>query len=144
VKVCIPGEAEYIGIARQAVDAVGAQARMDREERMALTIAVGEACNNAVRHTERDGDGRRSPVEISCQILDGAVLIEITNQGDTFTPDPDDAQMPHAMAEHGRGIPLMRMLMDGVEYRRVDGGTVVRLLKRRREAGGDEPLPGPV
>jgi anti-sigma regulatory factor (Ser/Thr protein kinase) len=34
--------------------------------------------------------------------------------------------------QHGRGIAVMTALMDGVELKHDDGGTVVRLAKRRQ------------
>ena len=59
------------------------------------------------------------------------VVIEVGDEGTGFQIAPDEEVTP--TEERGRGIRLMRMLVDGVEVRRREGGpgTVVRLIKLR-------------
>ena len=127
IRLQIPGLPEFIGIARHAVDAVSEQMRLPRDSRMAVKLAVGEACNNAVLHAN---DGQRRVVVVACRAFPGALEIEVTNQGNGFHPGAG-TPMPRAedLSEHGRGMPLMELMMDSVEYLSVDGNTTVRMRK---------------
>ncbi|MBC8101624.1 MAG: ATP-binding protein [Cytophagales bacterium] len=142
VQVRIPGHAAYIGIARQAVDAVGEQMGLSAEDRSAVKLAVGEACNNAVQYG-RPGDpdtkgadlcaaAKSRMVFVACRLRSDALEIDVLNRGNGFHPVPGVYSMPkpEALAEHGRGLPLMEIIMDSVEYSNVDGSTLVRMRKQ--------------
>ncbi len=112
----IPGDTQYVCIARDAVDAVGEQISLPPEARMAVKLAVGEACNNAVKYAKGDNAGTCS-ISVACRVQLDALEIDVTNQGNGFHPDAP-AAMPAAVAleEHGRGLALMQMMMDSVEF----------------------------
>jgi len=143
IAVQIPGSTEYIGIARDAVDAFGKQLHLPPDTRAAIKLAVGEACNNAALHSALAkanlADTSRlscapvafRPITVAARTNGDALEIEVSNHGNGFHPTMGGA-MPDAYAEHGRGIALMEMLMDSVEYLSVNGDTVVRLRKRLR------------
>ena len=133
VRLQIPGEMRYVSVARQAVEAVTEQLQLPGDARVAVKLAVGEACNNAVQHAKRD-ECRDGSVLIACRALPDALEIDVTNQGNGFHP-PVSAAMPDGadLAEHGRGMALMEMMMDSVEYLSENGNTIVRMRKRRPE-----------
>lgn len=129
VSVCIPGETAFIPVARQTVDALGEKLRLSPGDRAAVKLAVGEACNNAVLHP---GATSLSPqVTVACRVLPDFLEIDVTNQGNGFHP-PLGAKMPDAelLSESGRGMALMELMMDSVEYLSLHGNTVVRMRKR--------------
>ena len=131
VKVQIPGSAEFIGIARRAVDAVGEQLCLPADTRYAVKLAVGEACNNAVLHAKYQPDGKNS-VMVACRIQPDALEIDVTNCGNGFHPKAENRMPPaESLAEHGRGMALIEMLMDSVEYVSENGNTTVRMRKKR-------------
>ena len=138
VRVQIPGATEYIGVARRAVDALGEQINLPAEARAAVKLAVGEACNNAVLHAKQ-ANGDYGSVLVACRIVPDALEIDVTNQGNGFHP-AEPARMPDAesLAEHGRGMALMEMVMDSVQYLSDNGNTVVRMRKNRPAAA---PVP---
>ncbi len=131
VRLQIPGEMRYVSVARQAVEAVTEQLQLPGDVRMAVKLAVGEACNNAVQHAKRDAR-RDGSVLIACRALPDALEIDVTNQGNGFHPSIL-AAMPESadLLEHGRGMALMEMMMDSVEYLSENGDTTVRMRKRR-------------
>jgi serine/threonine-protein kinase RsbW len=131
VQLRVPGSHRYISVVRETVDAVSQQLRLSPDDRMAVKIAVGEACNNAVEHAPTT-EGRTPPTMTVCVKVNGDALeIEVSNQGNGWRPQPK-AKMPDPLnyAERGRGMPLMEMLMDSVEYISVGGNTTVRMRKR--------------
>ncbi len=58
------------------------------------------------------------------------LLLVVRDEGSTFDPDavPDPTASECIYSAHGRGIYLMRQVMDGVEFR--NGGREVELRKR--------------
>lgn len=146
IRMQIPGELRYVGIARQAVDAVSEQLHLPGDMRMAVKLAVGEACNNAVLYARRaephSGDGDCEAVVIACRVRPDTLEIDVTNGGNGFHPGAP-APMPSGedLAEHGRGMALMEMVMDSVEYLSDNGNTTVRMRKRLPDGIVREPLP---
>jgi serine/threonine-protein kinase RsbW len=94
-----------------------------------IEIALREAIINAVVHGNREQPDKC--IEVACRCsADGEVLITVHDEGMGFdanaVPDPTTAE--NRMLTHGRGIYLMRVLMDEVSFE--EGGTVVRLHKK--------------
>jgi serine/threonine-protein kinase RsbW len=94
-----------------------------------LEIALREALANAVIHG--NGEGRDKQVFVRCYGGDdGMLLVLIRDEGPGFEPAgvPDPRTDDRLQLDHGRGLFLMRALMDHVEYRR--RGCEVLLFKR--------------
>ncbi len=70
-------------------------------------------------------------MRVTCRLRDDALEIDVANGGNGFHPTAP-AGMPRAetLAEHGRGLALMEMMMDAVEYLWEDGNTIVRMRKK--------------
>ncbi|NYE44984.1 serine/threonine-protein kinase RsbW [Spinactinospora alkalitolerans] len=111
---------EFMGEALRA-NGVGGECLDD------ILTAASEACANVVDH----GDPAPS-YEVLTRIRHESCVMEIVNTGPDF--DPASVPLPDLEAESGRGILLMRGLMDRVTFdRSAGGGTVVRLHKRLRD-----------
>jgi serine/threonine-protein kinase RsbW len=107
----------------------GGMARASEEE---LEIAVHEALANAVIHGNHESPDKN--VHLSCRCsMDGELLISVRDEGEGFdsraVPDPTEPQ--RLLLPHGRGLQLMRALMDEVSFE--ENGTVVRMRKRMKE-----------
>jgi anti-sigma regulatory factor (Ser/Thr protein kinase) len=92
----------------------------------AVILAVNEAAANAIEHGYR---GDAGPVVIDGDVRDDVLTITVVDRGAWSGADPDPAR--------GRGLPLMRTLMDDVQVEPLEPGTKVVL--RRRLALIDEP-----
>ena len=131
IRLQIPGATEYIAIARRAVDVVSERLHLPGSTRAEVKLAVGEACNNAVSYARHNG-AKAASVVVACRVQPDALEIEVTNQGNGFHPAVQAAMPPaETLAEHGRGMALMEMLMDSVEYLSENGNTTVRMRKNR-------------
>jgi serine/threonine-protein kinase RsbW len=100
-----------------------------------IEIAVREALANAMIHGNAEQKTKR--VFLRCYAGPRAsMLIFVRDEGPGFdptdVPDPTDDDCVHR--SHGRGLFLMRELMDHVEYRR--GGTEVLLYCSSRSGSG--------
>jgi serine/threonine-protein kinase RsbW len=131
IQVRIPGSTAYIRLVRDAVDTLADRVSLSPEDRAAVKLAVGEACNNAVQHAASGENGRSGTVAVALRIGPEALEIEVANEGKGFEPA---AAMPTAelLTESGRGLALIEMMMDSVEYLHHEGNTVVRMRKQHR------------
>jgi serine/threonine-protein kinase RsbW len=93
-----------------------------------IEMALREALVNAVIHG--NGDGSCKSVYVTCRCyMDGEVSITVRDQGRGFDCNAvlDPTVLENLMFTHGRGIYLMKTLMDEVSFE--EGGSVVRLRK---------------
>lgn len=125
VALRLPARSFYISVARAATKAFSALLPFANDERGAIELAVGEACDNAVRYSDDDAEH----FDMRLCVAEDSLIIEISNVGGGFVPD-GPAVMPDAFAEHGRGLALMEHLMDEVEYLPGKDRTTVRMRKR--------------
>jgi serine/threonine-protein kinase RsbW len=94
-----------------------------------IEISLREALENAMIHGNRENPVKKVHVAARCS-MNGEVSITVQDEGEGFDdaplPDPTDPQ--RQLLTHGRGLYLMRALMDEVSFER--NGTFVRLQKR--------------
>jgi anti-sigma regulatory factor (Ser/Thr protein kinase) len=99
--------------------------RLSENEVFDMTLACGEAIGNAVDH----GCGCAL---VTLTAWPDRAIMEITDCGCGFDCAPGEVPAPeHGGLERGRGISLMRLLVDSVEIssRARGEGTLVRLTK---------------
>jgi serine/threonine-protein kinase RsbW len=106
-------------------------------EGQAVELALREALNNAVVHGNRMDARKRVHVRCRCELGKGVSLV-VSDQGKGFDPDAiaDSVATRNVLAEHGRGIHLIKSVMDEVSFAR--GGTEVLMRKRLTRNLGTE------
>jgi serine/threonine-protein kinase RsbW len=94
-----------------------------------IEMALREALANAVLHGCQSDPSKRVECTVACE-EGGGILIIVRDPGKGFDPltVPSPLVAENILAEHGRGIFLMNMLMDEVRWER--GGTEIHLRKR--------------
>ena len=102
--------------------------RMTPDIEVDIEVALREALLNAIIHGNREDPHKHVYVTILCG-ADGEVAMTIRDEGAGFDSNsvPDPTAPEHRMSTHGRGIYLMRALMDEVSFE--EGGTVVHMRK---------------
>ena len=127
-----PGNAESMVAARETVMAFLQGNGADEDEEIDIFVALQEALANAVLHgCENDG---AKTIRCRVEIDPSAFTIVIRDPGPGFdVATTEDVDPSVNLTEHGRGICLMRSLMDEVSYGH--GGSEVRLRKLRRAPG---------
>ncbi|MEA3297721.1 MAG: ATP-binding protein [candidate division Zixibacteria bacterium] len=94
-----------------------------------IAISVSELVNNAIAYGNRDS--RDNPVKISIATTNNTVEISISDRGQGF--DPNKIENPIAdenlLKVVGRGIFIVRSLMDKVDFDSTDKGTTVTITK---------------
>jgi len=96
--------------------------------------AIREAVTNAVIHGNRERPGKR--VQVLLERDGDRMEITVTDEGDGFDPGalPDPVSEEHLLDASGRGVYLIRQLMDEVSFSfPEEGGTSLRMVKVRQE-----------
>jgi serine/threonine-protein kinase RsbW len=100
----------------------------------AVQLALREALDNAVVHG--NGMDARKLVHIRCRCDFGRGLsLIVSDQGKGFEPEsvPNPLAIENIEAEHGRGLRLIKAVMDKVSFGH--GGTEVRMRRLTRKPG---------
>ena len=124
VRLTIPAKAEYITLSRLALAGLSRVRAFPDETLADLKHALTEACSNSVRHAYGDGEGH---VEISFELLDDRLIVEVTDDGAGFEHDPESANGGEELNEGGLGIAIIRSIADEVEIAGGPSGTGSRL-----------------
>jgi serine/threonine-protein kinase RsbW len=97
-----------------------------------IEIALREALANAIIHGNHED--RRKHVHVTCRCEPNEVSIDVKDEGSGFDINtvPDPTARENIGSVHGRGILVMKALMDEVRFE--EGGVVVHMRKSAGEA----------
>lgn len=122
---CIQDAVEFVVRRCSACDAVARRVRLN------FRVGLTEALSNAMIY----GNGRDPSKRVRVEVLvrAGCVTARVTDQGTGFDPNrvPDPTTPRNLRREGGRGIFLMRQLLDEVRFN--DQGNSVTLVLRLGE-----------
>jgi serine/threonine-protein kinase RsbW len=97
-----------------------------------LLVSCTEAVNNAIVHGNKSDPDKK--VIIRCVVKKRTLTICVIDEGKGFDPeslqDPRDEK--NLLKENGRGVFLMRSLMDKVVFKRLKSGSVVEMKVKLR------------
>jgi serine phosphatase RsbU (regulator of sigma subunit)/anti-sigma regulatory factor (Ser/Thr protein kinase) len=129
----IPARPEELAGLRRALGAWLARTRVTAEEAMDIAMACNEAAANAIEHAYREEGSAPAVVEVAARCEpDGALEVSVRDRGRwRRIPAPGD---------RGRGLPLMRAVMERVDVSTGSEGTVVTM--RRRLSRPPRPAEG--
>jgi serine/threonine-protein kinase RsbW len=90
--------------------------RLDEIQFHKLMVSITEAVNNAIVHGNKSDPDKK--VIVKCDVLPGWLVIEVEDQGGGFDPTHVGSPLKkkNLLKEDGRGIFLMKTLMDKVEF----------------------------
>jgi anti-sigma regulatory factor (Ser/Thr protein kinase)/anti-anti-sigma regulatory factor len=104
---------------------------MGEQDRVGVMVAVGEACANAAEHAYRGSEA--GPMSVSAAVdIDGVLTVSVRDEGVWHPPDRDPG-------DRGRGLLIMRQLVDTVTFDEQPAGTTVTLRVRLRRAPDVDP-----
>lgn len=135
IQIKVPNQTRYLSLigrvgdelARQLHDVAGNSEELANQ----LNVVLTEAMANAIKHANADDPDKQVDVRIS--INDNELLIQVFDQGQGFDlnsiHDPAFTNCEQLEAS-GRGIYIIRSLMDSVIYRKTNDGNVLEMRKR--------------
>jgi len=124
----MPGDPAAISGVTDAITASLTELEVPEEKRMEIALAVQEALANAVIH----GCNSDPSQEVRCRLQRdpmGRIVIIVTDPGPGFRPEAisDPKRTENLYQDHGRGVYLIRQLMDEVHFE--NGGNQIRMWK---------------
>jgi serine/threonine-protein kinase RsbW len=127
---------ESVGEVEAVADKLATEAGLDEDQRFHVSMAVREATLNAVLHGNEYDPARQ--IEVAFENNGTDFIFTIADQGRGFDPDhlPDPSAPENLLRSTGRGIFLIRSLMDEVHFRQLHPGTELKLIKHLAPAAG--------
>lgn len=125
----VPSNLRYVG---EAVDLIADHCRTgtlsERRIEFNLRTALAEALANAIRYG--NGEDPAKHVHVRVEVTTAAILVQIEDEGLGFDPgrQPDPTAPHNVVREDGRGLFVMRHLVDQVAFN--ESGNVVWLTLR--------------
>jgi len=128
-ELVLPNEPARVPEIRAFVASFLADVRAPVEVSGEILLAAGEAAANANRHGRR-AEGR-SEIRVQCRFQSGVIAVTVEDDGPGFDAALiKSADLPDRFASGGRGLYLMRELMDEVEVDSSTAGTRITMSRR--------------
>ena len=120
---------ESVSEVETAADKLAIEAGLDEDERFRVAMAVREAAVNAVLHGNDYDPAKQNTA--SFENTGKSLVITIADEGKGLNPEtiPDPLAPENLLRGTGRGIFLIRSLMDEVHFRQLHPGTELTLVK---------------
>jgi serine/threonine-protein kinase RsbW len=132
---------ESVSEVEAMAEKIAAEAGLDEDASFHVTMAVREAAVNAVLHgNEYDPDKH---ITFGYQNTGKSLVFVITDEGRGLDPAelPDPRDEENLLRGTGRGIFLIRSMMDEVHFRQLHPGTELTLVKHLTPSGDTSTPP---
>lgn len=134
VDIRVPNQTRYLSLIGKIGEDIARTLKRyhgDREElAYHINLVLTEAMSNAIRHANENDPEKE--LLISIKIENQQLHIRVYDQGAGFDADSLPPPEFKYLDEHGRGVYIIRSLMDSVNYRRLRDGHVLEMVKSLR------------
>jgi serine/threonine-protein kinase RsbW len=120
-----------VEIVEETAEKFARNAGFDEDTASQIAMVSREAAVNAIVHGNKYDPTKH--VNASFEITDTELTIQIADEGLGLDPEgiPDPLAPENILRSSGRGIFLMRAIMDEVHFRMLHPGTEIKLVKLR-------------
>ena len=127
----IPSELRMLTVARAFIEAVCQVNNLDKATTHAIVLATSEAASNVIRHAHCSRP--EAQLQIQCALGPDQIEIRLLDEGDPFDLATVPQLDPSEIRVGGRGVFLMRALMDEIFCQpRQERGNALHMVKRLR------------
>lgn len=133
IQITVPKQTRYLGLIGRIGENMAHELDTFSGDRETLghtvNLVLTEALVNAIKHANAAVPD--TEVQIRINVCDKELVIRVYDNGQGFDLDlvPSNG-CPDPLNEQGRGIYIIRSLMDSVEYKKANGGHVLEMKKR--------------
>jgi serine/threonine-protein kinase RsbW len=127
----LPSTLDSVETVEAQAEKFAVKAGFDEDTVGRIAMVSREAAANAVLHGNRSDPGKR--VRARFTLTPETLSIQVSDEGHGFNPEnvPDPLSPEGLLKPSGRGIFLMRAIMDEVHFRQLHPGTEITLIKHR-------------
>ncbi len=139
VKFIIDSGMEHVPLIGMSVNRLCLSASFSAMDAFNIELCVVEAVTNSIRHSYGGKGGQE--VHVVFTLTDEEVILDICDTGPPMNSDilekakidcPENSYDLESISEGGRGLGIMKEIMDSVAYRTEGGQNCLTLKKRRR------------
>ena len=132
-KLVIPSQLNELQRVEQFTEDVTTKVGFPEEDRDSIAISITEIVSNAISHGNRRDKTKN--VTIVYALYKNRLVITVQDEGAGFNvreiDDPLDPK--NLLKDSGRGIYIVRALMDEVEFKNNETGTFVKIVKNKKK-----------
>ena len=127
----LPSTLDTVDRMEQEAESFATKHGFDEDAAANIAMAVREATVNAVLHG--NSYSRDKQVNVAFESTESRLSVRITDEGAGFNAAilPDPLLPENILRGSGRGVFLMRALMDEVNFRQLTPGTELTMIKHR-------------
>ena len=130
LEIEIPTQTRYLGL----IGNIGEQLARDLSDYTGdhdilaynLNLVLTEALSNVIKYAGCENQALRVCIHVEGDTLS----IQVHDQGKGFDFDKLPCAEPEMLAERGRGIFIIRQIMDSVDYHKTNSGNVLEMKKK--------------
>lgn len=134
LRLSFDSQLENVALAGRAVHGIASEAGLSAAECDGLELCVVEAVTNSIVHAY--GGAPQHEVRLHITVSDEQLEVQVIDHGTPMARELLEREAPAApeesrrLAESGRGLLLMRQLMDGLDYTTNASGNTLKMTKR--------------
>ena len=115
-KMTLPSSPKHIRRVETFLKKVNHSAHLDEIQMNKMMVSLTEAVNNAIIHGNKLDEAKK--VHVRCELQPGWLVVSVNDEGGGFRPEKvrNPLKKQNLLRENGRGIFLMRTLMNKVEF----------------------------
>lgn len=133
IEITIPNHTRYLRLIGKIGEQMAQEISGFTGDREALgnhlNLVLTEALVNAIKHANATDPSKEVLIRINASEQELQIRVYDSGKGFDLGLFPECA-CPDPLDERGRGIFIMRSLMDSVEYRKANGGNVLEMKKK--------------
>ncbi|MDH3285210.1 MAG: ATP-binding protein [Acidobacteriota bacterium] len=137
ITISVPSRIEHLDLVQRVAEETARLAGFSGDEQLDIGIAVREGAVNAMKHGHAFDPSLAVNVEFLTDADDFTVSIVDVGEGFDAASTPDPTQPENLWRTSGRGLLLIRSLVDDVNIKSNGTGVTLTLVKRRPEDRAD-------
>jgi serine/threonine-protein kinase RsbW len=122
----------------ETLQRLGENAGIPSKTLMHLQIVLDEILSNIIKYAWDRNEPHE--IKIGIKVQDGAVILAFVDDGKPFDPIDHSSTEPETVGVRpqpgGKGIHLVKQLVDEIQYASIDGKNRVTITKRYHSTGG--------
>jgi serine/threonine-protein kinase RsbW len=132
-KLVLASEVENVEKVEELTERISKRMKFSEDECDSIAIAVTEAVNNAIIHGNKQDPKKKVYLNIS--VGNNTLKVIVKDEGKGFNPEnlPDPLDPENLLKESGRGIFILKSLMDEVSFEFSKNGTILTLTKHKSD-----------
>lgn len=134
IEIVVPNQTRYLAMIGKIGENMARELDSYKGDREALAhhinVVLTEAMVNAIKYAGRASTENTVRIRISISGKELCIKVYDSGQGFDLTTIPEPCFEKDLLGETGRGIFIIKSLMDSVQYKKAKGGNVLEMKKK--------------